>query len=143
MPATPDPPKPPDPPARRFTDAPQASDTIIGARTRIVGQVTAEGPVDLGGHIEGDLRVGAHCRIRPGARVSGRLEARTLVVEGEVSGPGIVADKVEIGAAATVRASIKARVVAIADGALFEGEVQMTAAAATTPQTFTEKRTGG
>ena len=79
--------------------------------------------------------------MREGARVTGRLEAKSLVVEGEVSGPALVADKVEIGATARVKSSIQARVVAIADGAFFEGEVRMDDTGGSgAPQTFTEKR---
>jgi cytoskeletal protein CcmA (bactofilin family) len=51
-----------------------------------------------------------------------------------------VADKVEIGATGRVKSSIQARVVAIADGAFFEGEVRMDDSGA--PVTFTEKRSG-
>jgi len=79
--------------------------------------------------------------VREGARVTGRLEAKSLVVEGRVSGPALVADKVEIGATARVESNIQARVVAIADGAFFEGEVRMDGSSGSGgPQTFTEKR---
>jgi cytoskeletal protein CcmA (bactofilin family) len=76
--------------------------------------------------------------VREGASVKGRLEATSLVVEGQVEGPALVADKVEIGASARVRSNVEARVVAIADGAFFEGAVKMDEAGA--PVTFTEKR---
>ncbi|MFI4946814.1 MAG: polymer-forming cytoskeletal protein, partial [Burkholderiales bacterium] len=66
------------------------------------------------------------------------LEATTLVIEGEVNGPAIVADRVEIGASARVRSNVEARLVAIADGAFFEGAVRM--AEPGSPVTFTEKR---
>jgi cytoskeletal protein CcmA (bactofilin family) len=124
-------------PARRFTDSVDPNTTYVANDTRIVGDVVSEGPVDVAGTLEGDVRVRAHCRIREGAHVTGRLEAKSVVVEGEVSGPALVADKVEIGATGRVKSSIQARVVAIADGAFFEGEVRMDG---TGPQTFTEKR---
>jgi cytoskeletal protein CcmA (bactofilin family) len=142
MAGRPEPPKPPETPARRFTDVLDPNSTVIGPGTRIKGDLTAEGPVDVGGAIEGDVKVGAHCRVRPGARVIGRLEAKTLVVEGEVRGETLVADKVEIGSAAQVQANVRARLVAIADGAAFEGAVQMDTAGDGAPQSFTEKRAG-
>ena len=127
--------------ARRFTDSVDPNTTFIAHGTRITGDLVSDGPVDVAGTLDGDIRVSAHCRVRQGAHVTGRLEAKTLVVEGEVSGPGLVADKVEIGATAQVRSSIQARVVAIADGAFFEGEVRMDGSGASAaPQTFTEKR---
>lgn len=131
------PPTTPDLPARRFTDTVDPIPTRVGRGTRLKGELVAEGPVEVDGTVEGDLRVAAHCRVREGARVVGRIEAKTLLVEGSVEGPALVADKVEIGATARVRSSIEARLVAIADGAVFEGQVRMDAAG---PQSFTEKR---
>jgi cytoskeletal protein CcmA (bactofilin family) len=140
----PGPPPPPQTPARRFTDSGslESDATFVGPGARIKGDLHSDGPVDVAGTLEGDIRVGAHCRVRQGGRVTGRLEAKSLVVEGEVRGPALVADKVEIGATARVEANIQARVVAIADGAFFEGEVRMDgpAGAAGAPQSFTEKR---
>jgi cytoskeletal protein CcmA (bactofilin family) len=141
-------PQPPAPapapaPTRRFTDSVDANATVIGPGTRVTGDLTSDGPVDVAGTLEGDVRVNGHCRVREGARVVGRLEAKTLVVEGEVSGPALVADKVEIGATARIESNIQARVVAMADGAFLEGEVRMDAAGgAGPPHTFTEKRKG-
>ena len=131
-------PSPSAPPARRFTDALDPHATVIGPGTRVLGELVSEGPVDLGGTLEGDARIEGHCRVREGARVKGRLEATTLVIEGQVEGPGLVADKVEIGASARVRSNIEARVIAIADGAFFEGSVKMDEPGS--PVTFREKR---
>jgi cytoskeletal protein CcmA (bactofilin family) len=128
------------PPARRFTDSLDLHSTFVGPGTRIEGDLTSDGPVDVAGTLDGEVRVNGHCRVREGARVTGRLEAKTLVVEGEVSGPEVVADKVEIGSTGRVKSSLQARVVAIADGAFYEGEVRMGDAGA--PLTFTEKRKG-
>ena len=137
----PESPAPPAAPSRRFGDSADPNATFVGPRTRIKGELVSDGPVDLAGSFEGDLRVSAHCRVREGARVTGRLEAKTLVVEGQVTGPALVADKVEIGATARVESNIQARVVAIADGAFFEGEVRMDGSGSPgAPQTFTEKR---
>ena len=131
----------PSAPARRLTDSVDSNTTFVGAGTKIDGNLVADGNVEVRGTLHGDVRASALVRVREGARVTGRLEAKSLVVEGEVSGPGLVADKVEIGATARVRSSIQARVVAIADGAFFEGEVRMDGSGGSAaPQTFTEKR---
>jgi cytoskeletal protein CcmA (bactofilin family) len=136
---TPPPPPPAaDNPARRFTDSVDAHVTVIGPGTRIKGELVADGPVEVAGTLEGELRVTAHCRVRQSATVSGRVEAKTLVIEGTVEGPALVADKLEIGSSARVRSSIQARVMAIADGAIFEGDVRMDESGS--PQSFTEKR---
>lgn len=131
----------PEAPSRRFTDAVDPHATVIGPGTRVKGELVADGPVELIGTLDGDARVSSHLRVRLGARVTGRLEAKSLVVEGEVDGPSVVAERVEIGATARITSNIRARVVAIADGAFFEGEVRMDDTGAPgAPITFTEKR---
>jgi len=80
-------------------------------------------------------------RVRASGRIVGDITAKSLVVEGEVSGRALTADKVEIGAAARVRANVRARVVAIAEGAFFDGQVQMdNREGPADALTFTEKR---
>ncbi len=127
--------------SRRFTDAVDPNATAIGPGTQVKGELVAEGPVELAGLLDGDARVSAHLRVRAGARVTGRLEAKSLVVEGEVTGPSVAAERIEIGATARVSSNLRARVVAIAEGAFFEGEVRMDDTGAPgTPISFTEKR---
>ncbi len=110
-------------PTRRFTDTAYA--TVIGPGLTIRGELSGEDAVDLGGTLEGPSKLAAHFRVRPGARVNGTIEARSVALEGAVQSQSVVADKVEIGASAEVEARIDARVVAIAEGARFDGELHM------------------
>ena len=60
--------------------------TIIAEGLKIVGSVTAEGLVEVNGHIEGDL----HCTslvVSPKAAITGGIEAERVVVNGRVEGP--------------------------------------------------------
>jgi cytoskeletal protein CcmA (bactofilin family) len=132
---------PPETHSRRFTDSVDANATVIGPGTRVKGELVTEGPVELAGLLDGDARVEAHLRVRPGARVTGRLEAKSLVVEGEVTGLSMAAQRIEIGATARVRSNIRARVLTIAEGASVEGDLHMdNTGAPGTLTTFTEKR---
>jgi cytoskeletal protein CcmA (bactofilin family) len=136
---TPEPPSPAH--SRRFTDSVDANATVIGPGTRVKGELVTQGPVELAGLLDGDARVEAHLRVRPGARVTGRLEAKSLVVEGEVTGLSMAAQRIEIGATARVRSNIRARVLTIAEGASVEGDLHMdNTDAPGRLTTFTEKR---
>jgi len=144
MPNTPSPgsgPASADAPGRRFTDSTEPTSTLIGPRTRIRGEVRAEGPVEVAGTLEGDCEVNGLCRVRPGARIAGDVRARSVVVEGEVTGQTLAADKVEIGASARVRANVRAPRVAIAEGGFLEGHLHMDESGQPTqPVVFKEKR---
>lgn len=61
-------------------------ETIIAEGLKIGGSVTAEGLVEVNGHIEGDL----HCTslvVSPKASLIGGVEADHVVVDGRVEGP--------------------------------------------------------
>ncbi len=118
---------PPDapPPARRFTDSMERPGTVIGARIRIKGELTGADSVDLAGSLEGPSRVEGFYLVREGARVIGPISATDVLVEGVVQGKLIEGRKVEIGSSSRVRAHIRASVVAIAEGAYFEGQIDM------------------
>lgn len=129
--------------ARRFTDSVEGPPTVIGPRTRIKGELSGSDPVDLAGTLEGDSCVSAHYRVRPGGKVVGDIDAASLVVEGEVLARDLTAGKIEIGASARVLANLRAGLVAIAEGAFFDGEVHMQGAeAGAGPVRFKEQRRG-
>jgi cytoskeletal protein CcmA (bactofilin family) len=112
-------------PARRLSDTVAAPSTVITAGIHITGEISGDDPVHLAGTLEGSSTVsGLYC-VREGGRVLGEITAPTIVIEGEVSGPSLVAEKVEIGSLARVRANLRARTVAIAEGAFFDGQVSM------------------
>lgn len=93
--------------------------TNIAAGLKIVGSVTAEGLVEVNGHIEGAL----HCTslvISPKASINGAIEADLVVVDGRVEGP-IRAGDVVLKSRAHVVGDIEHRTLAIEKGAYFDG----------------------
>ena len=60
--------------------------TVIGNGLKIVGNVTAEGLIEVNGEIEGDL----YCTsliVSPKAQIVGSITAEQVVVNGKVEGP--------------------------------------------------------
>ena len=93
--------------------------TIIAEGLKIVGSVTAEGLVEVNGHIEGDL----HCTslvVSPKASISGGVEADRVVVNGLVEGP-IRGGEVVLKSHAHVVGDIQHQSLAIEAGAYFDG----------------------
>lgn len=132
----------PSPLNRRFTDT-DSPTTVIGRGITVRGDLTGGDAVEIRGRLEGDCRTSAHCVVSEGARVLGNIEATGIVVAGEVEARVLAADKVEIRASARVRAAVAARVVTIAEGAFYEGNVQMQGRDSPSgPVFFKERRSG-
>jgi cytoskeletal protein CcmA (bactofilin family) len=111
-------------PNRRLTDA-NAPATVIGLGSIVHGDLTGDDAVEIRGTLEGDCRIGGLCVVAEGAHVQGNVEAAGLVVAGTVEGGTLAADRIELRPSARVSAAITARVLAIADGAYYEGDVRM------------------
>ena len=93
--------------------------TIIAEGLKIVGSVTAEGLVEVNGHIEGDL----HCTslvVSPKAAITGGIDAEKVVVNGRVEGP-IRGGEVVLKKRAHVVGDIQHQSLAIEAGAFFDG----------------------
>jgi cytoskeletal protein CcmA (bactofilin family) len=116
---------------------------VIGPGTTIRGDLTGGDAVEIRGLLEGDCRTSAHCVVGEGARVLGSIDATGIVVAGAVEARVLTADKLELRSSARVRAAVTARVVTIAEGAFYEGNVQMQGQDAPGgPVIFKERRSG-
>lgn len=56
----------------------------------------------------------------------GHIRARQAIVAGKIFGGLKVEDKLEIGYSAVIRGSVSARTIAIAKGAIVDGEIEIT-----------------
>jgi cytoskeletal protein CcmA (bactofilin family) len=113
-------------PKRRLLDQFGTSPTYIAEGSRIQGDIDTRGPLVLSGTLEGNGRVGAGLSISVGARLLGDVQARSAVIAGEVIGNVTIEEKLEIGATAIIRGSIAAKSLAIANGAVIEGDIVVT-----------------
>jgi cytoskeletal protein CcmA (bactofilin family) len=110
-------------PRRRLLDRMAASPTLIAAHSTVRGELDADGPLMVNGHFYGNARVRGEVAIGTDARWEGNIEAVNAVVAGEVVGDIVASDKLEVGASARIRGRVSAKRVAIARGAMIEGEI--------------------
>jgi cytoskeletal protein CcmA (bactofilin family) len=116
----------PDRPRRRLFDLLSETPTLLGAGSRFEGQLRVSGPMSLGGVIIGDGSIAGVLSIATGAHWQGDIEAQSAVVTGRITGDLTVEAKLEIGKTAVIRGRVQARVIAIADGATVDGEINVT-----------------
>jgi cytoskeletal protein CcmA (bactofilin family) len=101
----------------------------VGSSVLIKGELSAKEDVIIAGRVEGSISVdGFLVTIQPGAHVAADVAARGVVVAGIVSGSVVAEERVELKPSAQVDGEIVAPRIAMAEGAVFRGKVDMPAA---------------
>jgi cytoskeletal protein CcmA (bactofilin family) len=115
----------PEAPRRRLSDKMASSPTLIGVGTVVVGNLDCEGDLVVGGTVQGDSSVRGAFTLFDTARWMGKVEARFAVIAGELQGELHVAEKLEIRKSARISGMVTARSVAVAQGAVIEGDLSV------------------
>jgi len=123
---------------RRIQDGANGPTTYVAASTTIVGTIAGKGAYVFCGSVEGNCDIEGPCTLAAGGKWKGTLKATDLVVAGVVEGDVIAQGKVEILGTARVTGSLSGNSIAVAEGAVIEGEIRVTSGGA--PTTFQEKR---
>jgi cytoskeletal protein CcmA (bactofilin family) len=123
---------------RRIQDSSAGPTTYIAASTKIVGTISGQGPYVFCGTIEGDCDISGPLTLAPGAIWRGTLKATDIVVAGTVEGDVVARQRVEILGTARVAGSLSGNSIAVAEGAVIEGDIKVTNGDA--PVKFEEKR---
>ncbi len=113
-------------PKRRLVDQFGVSPTLVAEGCRFTGDIETSGPLVVCGAIRGDGRVGGALSMAAQAQWDGEIHAQAAVVAGRISGRLVIAEKLEVGSTAVIRADIVARSIAVAKGAVIDGEVTIT-----------------
>jgi len=98
----------------------------IGKAMRINGQIYSKEDLHVDGEVEGTIELQEHrLTIGPNGKVHSNVEARELVILGNVQGNIDVSDKLEIRKDAKVMGDIKTARIKIEDGAYFKGNIDV------------------
>ena len=103
--------------------------TIIGAGTRIKGEVAFDRSARILGTFEGTITSAAQVHVGDSAEITGTVHADTIIVDGIVNGDLIALSRLELAANARVSGDITAGNLVVAEGASFEGHCRVGAVA--------------
>jgi cytoskeletal protein CcmA (bactofilin family) len=113
-------------PKRRLVDQFGVSPTLVADGCQFTGDIETSGPLVVCGSIRGDGRVAGALSMAAQSQWDGEIHAQAAVVAGRISGKLVIEEKLEVGSTAVIRASIVARSIAVAKGAVIDGEVTIT-----------------
>ncbi len=122
---------PPAPAPRAAAPAPTPAASspacVIGAKTRIKGEITGDENVSVEGQVEGSIRITRDLRIGTAGSVKATVSAQSVFVAGELLGDCHASQRVQIEATGRVNGNIRAPRVVIVEGATFRGNSDMSA----------------
>ncbi len=127
MPAPAPPPPQPKPQPKASTPPVAAAEkrSFLGKGCKFKGKLTGKGSFECGGSLEGDVDITGDASVSHGGSAKAQLRARRISIDGRLDGNAIAVEKVEVGASGHVEGDVRAPAVQFAEGAFFEGNVEM------------------
>jgi cytoskeletal protein CcmA (bactofilin family) len=98
----------------------------IGQSIHIKGELTGNEDLTIEGKVEGKVFLKDHnLTIGANGKIVAEIQAKTVMILGEVTGNINADDKVEVAATGSMRGDIHAPRVVLADGGKFKGSIDM------------------
>lgn len=113
-------------PRRRLFDQVAGAPTLIGTGSSLEGRLKVRGPMALAGTVVGEGEIDGVLSISLDGHWHGNVLAQSATIAGRITGDIEVAGKLEVGKNAVIRGRVRARVIAIADGAVVDGDIVVT-----------------
>lgn len=114
--------------------------SVIDKALTISGNIDTGGTIRVDGRLDGTLHKADTIIIGAGGVVLGDVEAREVIVGGELTGGLTVTERVEIQATATIRGDIRGAAVHLVEGGKVHGHISIHPVSADIPQIPVERR---
>lgn len=100
--------------------------TRIGPSIHITGQLTAQEPLTIDGHITGTIDASGHpLTFTEAARIDADVLAHTIVIGGSVKGKLSAEHRILVKQTATLNGEVCAPALTVDDGALLQGRLEI------------------
>ena len=123
---------------RRIADKHRGDTTLIGGGVNITGTISGRGSFIVCGDVKCDCDLSGPVTIAKEGRWKGFIKASHVIIAGQVVGDVRSEGRIEVAGTAYVRGSLAGAEIAIDEGAVIEGEIQITSGSDVLH--YTEKR---
>jgi cytoskeletal protein CcmA (bactofilin family) len=98
---------------------------FVGKGVEFKGAISYSGTVRIDGYLDGEIHTDGVLLIGEDAVIHAKITAGTIVCKGKVTGDVVAKECVKLRAPAVMNGSVKAPVLSMEDGVLFNGALEM------------------
>ena len=138
MPAEQKKPAPKSPPSAIARDTSKDT-TYLGKNLKISGNVSGAGNLIILGTFDGDFELKGQLKVAQGAVIKGSIKATGASINGKVDGTIEASERILLDTTASMKGRLVTPKISIQDGAVFDGELQMSKKAEPAPRTATSE----
>jgi cytoskeletal protein CcmA (bactofilin family) len=99
--------------------------TYLGKNLKISGTISGDGNLIVLGTFEGDFDIKGQLKIAQGARIKGNVKATSVIINGDIEGTILASERILLDSTAAMKGRLVTPKISIQDGAVFDGELQM------------------
>ncbi len=103
------------------------AESVIGPGVKVEGELQSEGDIAIDGWLHGHVKTSGDVTVGYNAEVKAAVEARNVFISGKVTGDITAKEQVTITETGKLTGNIQCGSLAVGAGALFSGQVKMTA----------------
>jgi len=111
--------------------------TYLGKNLKINGNISGEGSLIILGQFEGEFNIQGQLKIAQGAVIKGNVKATGVSINGIVNGSVEASERILLDTTASMKGRLVTPKISIQDGAVFDGELQMSRKPEPAPKTVT------
>ena len=111
--------------------------TYFGKNLRIKGNVSGAGNLIVLGSFDGEFEVQGQVKVSQGAVIKGDIKATSVAINGDFEGTVSASERILLDTAAAIKGRLVTPKISIQDGAVFDGELQMSRQTVQPPQVST------
>ncbi|TAL11775.1 MAG: polymer-forming cytoskeletal protein [Nitrospirae bacterium] len=98
---------------------------FVGRGVEFKGVITYDGTVRIDGRLDGEIHTDGVLVVGEDAVLTAQITAGTVISRGKITGDIVAAGKVRLQAPAVLNGSVKAPLLSIEEGVLFNGSLEM------------------
>ncbi len=109
--------------------------TYLGKNLKINGNVSGQGSLIILGTFEGEFDLKGQFKVAQGAVIKGNIKATGVSINGNVNGTVEASERILLDTTASIKGRLVTPKISIQDGAVFDGELQMSRKPEQAPKT--------